>query len=512
MKMNWTTRRNNPRGWIKWTATLVFAACSLGAVLADMAGAAVVFYKSGTNAVEDFSAVTPNYSFDVVNSGTSYMMLVFESNVNASVSSNVVRIDPGARTTVSMTAASGAASFSLAYDIAYASTPFKSNANSYRAYNDGETEMIVPVSPTLYSSMQTRAANIFDGSKTTTTTGIQIYTPGPAYASAGLFARDFLYQLEGGGRDTRHGDEVRNAVDYLASKQLTANRNVGAYTYPKGAIPDHVYPDGRYAWGPGLYYGDVTGPFQPPVDGRGHVFRHAGLALRLQGRLGRRVADVVQGERADGSQNAWNSVPRNPKTGLVTQWTTPGHVGANGIAETTGPCVMWGFHDSYGFAGDDLGTSVLACNAARALADMYDHASDTASAKTWSATADAMRDAIRAQFNPDGYLPWGVGTGAPTMASPDITGYAVWSGILTDAQADAASDWFAAMLQRRQGGGRRGRPVPHDSRPSRLRPHGAQSRRSPIPARMSGRTSPRRIGRTWPTATMPIRTAAIGTT
>jgi len=54
-----------------------------------------------------------------------------------------------------------------------------------------------------------------------------------------------------------------------------------------------------------------------------------------------------------------------------------------------------------------------------------------------------MRDAIRSQFKPNGYLPWGVGEGAPTMASPDITGYAVWSGILSDDQADAASDWLA---------------------------------------------------------------------
>jgi hypothetical protein len=75
---------------------------------------------------------------------------------------------------------------------------------------------------------------------------------------------------------------------------------------------------------------------------------------------------------------------------------------------------------------------------------MYDHVSDTASAKAWTKIADAMRDAIRAKFDPAGYLPWGVGEAAPTMASPDITGYAVWSGILTDAQADAASDWFAA--------------------------------------------------------------------
>jgi hypothetical protein len=84
----------------------------------------------------------------------------------------------------------------------------------------------------------------------------------------------------------------------------------------------------------------------------------------------------------------------------------------------------------------------LACNAARALADMHDHVSDAQTAKTWAATADAMRDAIRAQFH-DGYLPWGVGKGSPDMASPDVTGYAVWSDILSDQQADAASDWLA---------------------------------------------------------------------
>jgi hypothetical protein len=54
-----------------------------------------------------------------------------------------------------------------------------------------------------------------------------------------------------------------------------------------------------------------------------------------------------------------------------------------------------------------------------------------------------MCDAIQAQFNPAGFLPWGVGAAAPMMASPDITGYAAWSGILSSAQADAASDWLA---------------------------------------------------------------------
>ncbi len=44
----------------------------------------------------------------------------------------------------------------------------------------------------------------------------------------------------------------------------------------------------------------------------------------------------------------------------ITQWSTPGHIGADNIHESNGACVMWGFHDSYGFGGDDLGTSVLA--------------------------------------------------------------------------------------------------------------------------------------------------------
>lgn len=325
--------------------------------------------------------------------------------------------------------------------------PESCKANRYRAYNDGETVACVPVPAELHAAVLARAKSILEQSKSLVTDknmpeGTYIYTPGPFYREAGLFARDLLYQLEGAGRYTATADEVKGAVDFLASKQLRENRTVGKYTYPKGAIPDHVYPDGRYSWGPGVYYGDVTGHFQRPSMDAAMCF------ITLAWHYGYKANWDATWQQwfktmAPRFVDAWNSVPRNPTTGLVTQWTTMGHVGANDIRETTGPCVMWGFHDSYGFPGDDLGTSVLACNAARALADMYDHAADSASANTWSATADAMRDAIRAQFDPAGYLPWGVGQSAPTMASPDITGYAVWSGILSAAQADAASDWFA---------------------------------------------------------------------
>jgi hypothetical protein len=386
-------------------------------------------------------------TFDVVNTGESHVMLVFEWNAKAKISPAVSRLGPGRRATVTLSAAVGVKSFPLSYAVSYAAAPFRTHANRYRAFSDGETVLCVPVTAASYKAMQTRLKTICEDSKTLVTDKAMrpetyIYTPGPFYRSAGIFARDFLYQLEGGGRNTVTADEVKRAVDFLALKQLRANKKVGPYTFPKGAIPDHVYPDGRFSWGPGVFYGDVNGHFnRPSMD---EAFCFVTLAWHYGYKAGWNAEwQAWFKANAERFADAWQSAPRNPNTGLITQWTTEGHVAGGGIAETTGACVMWGFHDSYGFPGDDLGTSVLACNAARALADMHDHVSDPAAAKTWSATADAMRNAIRAQFNPQGYLPWGVGKGSPNLASPDVTGYAVWSGILSDAQADAASDWFA---------------------------------------------------------------------
>jgi hypothetical protein len=406
-----------------------------------------LFRQTATNQVERFEAVAPTQTFDVVNSGESFLLLMFEPCTSARFSPTVVRMSPRTRQTVTMVTQPGVRSYTLNYAVACASTPFTTHMNRYRAGSDGETVLCVPVAPTFHAAMQARTESIFRESKVLVTdprmpSATYIYTPGPFYKSAGLFARDFLYQLEGAGRSTVTADEVKRAVDYLAHKQLVENRKFGPYTYPKGAIPDHVYPDGRHCWGPGAFYGDNTAHFNRPSLDEALCFItlawHYGFKAEWDASW--RIWFKGKGSRF---ADAWNSVPRNARTGLVTQWTTPGHLGANGIAETHGASVMWGFHDSYGFPGDDVGTSVLACNAARALADMNDHAADPDSAGMWSLAADLMRDAIQAQFNAAGYLPWGVGAGAPSMASPDLTGYAAWSGILTDVQADAASDWLA---------------------------------------------------------------------
>ena len=339
---------------------------------------------------------------------------------------------------------------SIVFLLVSCSHPLTEHSCRYRAYNVGETMLIVPVDSAHYHALLNRAVEILNDSKIEVTDKEMpphtfLYTAGPFYRHGGLFARDFLYQLEGSGFLTV-ADEVRDAVDFLALKQLPENRKVGLFTYPKGAIPDHVYPDGRYCWGPGAFYGDNTAHFNRPSMDAALCFVILGWHYGFKTGWDAAWKSWFETKKQR-FIDAWNSVPRNPATGLITQWSTVGHTGAGGISETNGACVMWGFHDSYGFGGDDLGVSVLACNAARALADMYEHVGDTVSENHWEKIGDDMRDAIRAQFNPQGYLPWGVGEHAPFIASPDITGYAVWSGILTEEQSDAASDWFAARYE-----------------------------------------------------------------
>ena len=429
---------------------LVCFAFSVGLAVCTVVAAptkdAVRFWKTGTEQPVDFASMRRSQSFDVVNTGRSHAMVSFDCNSSVAVSPCVVRLAPGERAAVALATPAGAKSVALSYAVAWSASPFKTHKNRYRAYSDGETVLCVPVAPGSHESLQNRLKAICRDSKALVTDKAMppetyMYTPGPFYRKAGIFARDFLYQLEGGGRDSVTADEVRRGVDLLALKQLACNKKVGRYTFPKGAIADHVYPDGRFSWGPGEYYGDVNGHFNRPSLDEAFCF------VTLAWHYGYKAdwdAAWQSWFKANAQRfvDAWQSAPRNPNSGLVTQWTTPGHIAAGDIAETNGASVMWGFHDSYALPGDDLGVSVLACNAARALADMYDHVSDCASANTWNAAAEAMRDSIRAQFR-NGYLTWGVGPGAPDIASPDITGYAVWSGILTDAQADAASDWFA---------------------------------------------------------------------
>ena len=410
-----------------------------------------LFRQAGGDGAATFRMASSIYSFDVVNTGSAHLLLAFDLSAEAKVSPGIVRLPPGGRQNVILEVRPGARPFSLGYTVTLAATPFTTHSDRYRAYSDGETVLCVPVPPGHYAALKARTESILKDSLEKVTDPAMppetyIYTPGPFYKHAGIFARDFLYQLEGAGRDTVTAEEVKRGVDYMALKQLAQNQRVGAFTYPKGAIPDHVYPDGRWCWGPGAFYGDNTAHFNRPSMDAAMCFVTLGWHYGYKADWDAAWQAWFR-EKAPRFADAWNSVPRNPHSGLVTQWSTPGHTGAGGIDETHGACVMWGFHDSYGFGGDDMGVSLLACNAARALADMHEHAGEAALAKTWEAVAGEMGEAIRTQFQPAGYLPWGVGKHAPTMASPDIMGYAVWSGILSEEQAGAASDWLAGCYR-----------------------------------------------------------------
>ena len=409
--------------------------------------ASLHFYITGSNKAETFEAVRGGHRFDAVNGGNRYLMVKFIKNDELQIIPEILRLVPGGRQKFTLNVRKGLHESQFSYAVSLSEQPFVTHSNLYSAYKDGETVMCVPVKQEYFEELKVRTETILRNSKTEVSgAGLGsnkfIYTPGPVYRRAGLFARDFLYQLEGSGCYFVTADEVRLAVDFLALNQLKENRKVGAFTYPKGAIPDHVYPDGRYCWGPGEFYGGNSAHFKRPSMDEAMCFVilawHYGYKAGWDDRW-----KMWFKEKSQSYADAWNSVPRNPKSGLVTQWSTPDHVGANGITENDGACVMWGFHDSYGFGADDLGTSVLACNAARAMTDMFRHSDDSSSAKQWLKTAEDMRNAIRSKFNPSGYLPWGCGPGAPEMASPDITGYAVWSDILSEDQATLASDWFA---------------------------------------------------------------------
>jgi hypothetical protein len=177
-----------------------------------------LFRQTGTDQIERFEAVSPKQAFDVVNSSGAFILLLFEPNTSARFTPTVVRLTPGTRQTVTMVTQPGVRSFALNYSVAHASLSFTTHTNRYRAGSDGESVLCVPVAPALQAAMQARTESILGESKVLVTdpgmpSATYLYTPGPFYKTAGLFARDFLYQLEGAGRSTVTGDEVKRAVD-----------------------------------------------------------------------------------------------------------------------------------------------------------------------------------------------------------------------------------------------------------------------------------------------------------
>jgi hypothetical protein len=283
----------------------------------------------------------------------------------------------------------------------------------------------VPVDATLSANGVARRDTIVAASRNaiTDTGGGYYYNPGPGYAG-GFWPRDLLYMLEAGA--TISDSDQRRMLDWLLSKQLSSSVS----TYPAGSIPDHLSASGQVGWGPGDYFGiNPSGRLnsRPSMDNNVIVQQ---LAWQYgSARAWDATWQAWFTANATALVNAYNAIPRTGN--LVTQYGSS-------------PATTWGFLDCINLSGANIGCSVLSCNAARALSDMYGHANGAANQETWAVTAAAVQSAIQATFTTDahgGYLKWTIGGNSDVM-SPDVTGYAVCSGILNATQTAQASDWL----------------------------------------------------------------------
>ena len=256
------------------------------------------FCTTGTNRAWQFTSLPGMHFFNVVNPGDGYAMLLWEPNVRVRLSPGIVRLGPRERKSVTLSIGP----HSLSYAVSRSSAPFRTQADRYRGQSDGETVRCVPVAPTLAASMNSRTSDIFRDSRTLVTdknmpAGTYVYTPGPFYRAAGIFARDFLFQIEGGGRDLVTADEVKRAVDLMAMKQLQEEHGRRPLHLSQGCDSRSRLPRRAYYVGAGDVLRRNQRPFQSPFDGPGHVLYGSRLALRSQGPMGRRLAPVVPGPR-----------------------------------------------------------------------------------------------------------------------------------------------------------------------------------------------------------------------
>src|ERR1039458_2356134 len=100
-----------------WLALAMLGAAFLAADCGAEDRQPVVFFKAGTSTPVDFAALQPRLSFDVVNVTGTHLLLVFEPNASAKISPSILRLAPGARQTVQISATSTIKSFELRYAV-----------------------------------------------------------------------------------------------------------------------------------------------------------------------------------------------------------------------------------------------------------------------------------------------------------------------------------------------------------------------------------------------------------
>lgn len=220
--------------------------------------------------------------------------------------------------------------------------------------------------------------------------GTYAYVPAPAYNSS-HWIRDFFLVMEQADGKIPQAD-VRNLLDWIIQKQIQDNVTTYTYpasggtgTYPKGTIPDHIHLDGTP-----VYMGGEAGYL---TGDRASMDNHFFFVLMAWHYGNLRSWDSTWASwfnaNKDHLEDAFNAIYSNcynSSTKLIDQWSDH-------------PGTTWGYLDIAELTGGNLGVSVIAHNAASALAEMYYKASGTqAKIDAWAAIRDNLKTGIRAAF------------------------------------------------------------------------------------------------------------------
>ena len=230
-----------------------------------------------------------------------------------------------------------------------------------------------------------------------------------------FFLRDYAYVLEG-------------CADVLPEKDLLdAARLFLMAISPEGAGCDFVDRSGWYNYRPG---GGTIGE-NPVVDGTPFTVAVEYLTWRQT-----RAAELLDSAVLD--KLAWameKGVPRNPETGLVHIAPRAGTV----TLATKLDRAPYGFTDVVRKQGDVLFGSLLYCEAAIRLAEMFNAAGHPAEAEKWRRTAQTVKDGINKTLwdeKTDLYL-----AASHTCRQADVWGsaFAIWIGVADAMRADRIS-------------------------------------------------------------------------
>ncbi len=255
--------------------------------------------------------------------------------------------------------------------------------------------------------------------------------PGGLDCYPSFWTRDFAMSLECG---LIPMETVRNAFalveEHMAAEDIHFASGAIA---PRGAVPDHIRPDGKAVFFPGTYeydrYDVAEWGYRPPFDDNFFFIEIAGHMDHI---------DMACHGKA--LETAFNAVPCDAR-GLVE--CSEGNRG-----------VSFGFCDAVFQTGRLLWASMLRAQAAETLSGLFAKSGNTEKAMVFSCIRQQLTEAIPGAFAHESGL---LAAATGTSGQPDTWGsaYAVYCGLVTGKTAMdisyALADYYRQGLISREG-------------------------------------------------------------